>query len=80
MCCQAWRRVLNLRCQELGVVLSSDLSLKVLSRKMELVALWCLVAECLSLLVQKLERVVLGHLLALGSLDVVPGPLPQLTS
>ena len=67
---------LDLRCQELGVVLSSDLSLKVLGRKMELVALWCLVAECLGLLVQKLERVVLGHLLALGSLDVVPGPLP----
>lgn len=47
---------------------------------MELVTLWCLVAERLGLLVQQLERIVLGDLLALGGLDIVPGPLPELAS
>jgi hypothetical protein len=46
----------------------------------EFVSLGRLVAELLGLLVQELERVVLGDLLALGGLDVVARPLPQLAA
>ena len=47
---------------------------------MVLVSLWRLVAERLCLLVQQLEGIVLCDFVALSSLDVVPGPLPQLAS
>jgi hypothetical protein len=69
----------DLRSQEFGVILASHLALEVLGCKVELVALGCLVAQCLGLLVKKLECVVFGHLLSLGSLYVVPRPLPELT-
>jgi hypothetical protein len=69
----------DLRCQELRIVLASDLTLEVLGCNVEFVALGCLVAQCLGLLVQELECVVLCDVLALGCLDVVPCPLPQLT-
>lgn len=71
---------MDLRCQELGIVLASDLALKVLLGEMELVALRGLLAQLLSLLMEQLERIVLGDVLALGGLDVVPCPLPELTS
>jgi hypothetical protein len=69
----------NLRCQELGIVLPSDLPLKVLSRKLELIPLGRLLAQLPRLLMQKLKRILLGDLLALGRLNIMPRPLPQLT-
>jgi hypothetical protein len=68
----------NLRSQELGVVLAGNLSGEVFRCKLELVSLGCVLLKLSGLLVQKLESVVLVHLLALGCRNAVLTPLPQL--
>lgn len=68
----------DLRSQKLSIILSSNLSCKILLRNMELVSLGRLLTQLLRLVVQQLERIVLCNLLALGGLDIVPRPLPQL--
>jgi hypothetical protein len=68
----------DLRCEELCIVLASDLALEVLSREVELIALGCLLAQLVSLLLEQLECVLLGDGLALGGLDAMLRPLPKL--
>lgn len=68
----------NLRCEELGVVLASYLPLEVLGREVELVALGCLLVQLIGLLLEQLERILLGNSLAFGGLDTMPCPLPEL--
>ena len=70
--------MVDLRCEEFSVVLAGNLALEVLSRQLELVTLWCLLAQLLGLLLEQLECVVLGHGLALSGLDTVLCPLPEL--
>lgn len=72
--------MIDLRCEELGVVLASDLGFEVLGGEVELVALGSVLVKLLGLLLQQLQRVILRDGLALGCLDTVPCPLPQLRS
>lgn len=64
--------------QEVGIVLASHLGGKVLSGKVELVALGGLGGELVGLLLEKLEGVRLVDALALGGGDAVLHPLPEL--
>jgi hypothetical protein len=68
----------NLRGQEVGVLLASHLSGKVLRRKLELVALGRVLLQLSGLLVEQLQGVLLVHLLAAVCGDAVLAPLPQL--
>jgi hypothetical protein len=69
---------LDLRGQEVGILLASHLSGEVLRRKLELVALGSVLLQLSGLLVQELQGVLLVHLLAALGRDAVLAPLPQL--
>jgi len=68
----------NLRSQEVGVLLASHLSGKILRRELELVALGGVLLQFGGLLVEQLQGVLLVHLLAALGGDTVLAPLPQL--
>lgn len=64
--------------EELGIVLAGDLGAKVLRGELVLVALWRLAGELVGLLAEQPGGVGLVDRLALGSLDAVTAPLPEL--
>jgi hypothetical protein len=66
------------RCQEISIVLASDLAGKVLGSEVELVPLGGLGGQLLSLFLEELEGIGLVDALALGGRDAVLDPLPQL--
>lgn len=70
----------NLRSQEVGVVLTSDLAREVLGSEVELVTGAGLGGELVRDLLEELERVGLVDTLALGGGDTVLDPLPELRS
>lgn len=70
----------DLRSQEISIILSGDLSGEVLSSQAVLVTLLALGGQLIRLLLQQLQRVRLVDLLALGGVDAVLHPLPQLTT
>lgn len=73
-------RGINLRSEEVGVVLASDLAREVLSSKVVLVALGTGSSELVGRLLEKLQGVGLVDALALGGGDTVLNPLPKLAS
>lgn len=72
------RSDLDLPGQEVGVILTSHLVLKISGGKLILVALGCLGGQLSSLLLEQAEGICLVDGFALGGLDAVPDPLPEL--
>lgn len=70
----------NVRCQEISIILASNLAGKIAGGKLKLVALGAFVCELVGLLLQQLECIVLVDPFALRRGDVVPGPLPELAA
>merc|ERR1719440_2479754 len=70
--------IVQQRSQELSVLLAGNLRLKVLGRKLVLVALAGLLLQLVGLLVQQLQRVAAVELLAALGRDAMAAPLPQL--
>lgn len=70
----------NLRRQEVGVILTGDLSGEVLGGKAELVTLRGLGGKRVGALGEKLEGVRLVNLLAFGGGDAMADPLPKLAA
>jgi hypothetical protein len=74
------RRMEDLRCQEVGVILASHLAGEVLCREVELVAGWGVGGQRVGALLEELKGVGLVDLLALSGGDAVLGPLPELAA
>jgi len=77
-CSQEREPIKNLRGQEIGIVLSGDLSSEILRSKVILVALRRLGRKLVGLLLEQRKSVCLVDSLALGGGDAMADPLPQL--
>lgn len=69
-----------LRCQEVCIVLPSDLTREVLGSQVIVIPLWRFRGELVGLLLQQPLRICLVYLFAFGSGYAVFAPLPQLAS